>query len=223
MSDDPEAVPSEAPPAEEQAPKGALSAGMLERNLENLLKQHAKDEHTADTYVEMAEVVVPEYEVESGEDRKATKERMAKLAASGALGFGTTAMGVGLRDLGFAIAKAGEQKDKNGGKINVKSIAKQAERIEARSKYKLSDLQGKQIDGVDPHLKEEYVRSIRAACARVFVMPELTRHSWRTSISWKRLARRGRRLKSSRLGRRSSSRRRPSCFSARGCVAVRPV
>jgi len=41
-----------------------------------------------------------------------------------------------------------------GGKINVKNIAKQAERIEARSRYKLSDLQGKQIPGVDPHKKE---------------------------------------------------------------------
>ena len=83
---------------------------------------------------------------------------------------------IGLRDLGYAIAKAGEDKEKNGGKIHVKAIAKQlrklclaaaqtadarargrADRIEARSKYKLVDLQGKQIAGVDPHLKEEYL------------------------------------------------------------------
>jgi len=44
--------------------------------------------------VEQADVVLPEYQTESGEDKKATKERMAKLAAMGATGFGTTAMGV---------------------------------------------------------------------------------------------------------------------------------
>ena len=94
---------------------------------------------------------------EPSEKEKKAKlaEKMAKMAQAGAVGSNTSAMAFGIRDLGFAMSQARDADD--GGSISVKGIAKQAERIHARTKYTLEDLQGKQIEGVDPDLKEEYL------------------------------------------------------------------
>jgi len=66
-----------------------------------------------------------EEEVESGESKAKIQERMKKLAAMGAIGMGTSAVGAGLRDVGVALSTA--KSSMGDGKIDVKSIAKKAD------------------------------------------------------------------------------------------------
>ena len=103
--------------------------------------------------------VLAKEEKETKQSQKEIEARMAKLAGAGAVGSQATGMGLAVRDLGFALSKAraNDPRGDGGGKINVKNIAKQAERIHGRTKYSLEDLQNKQIEGVDPDLKEEYL------------------------------------------------------------------
>lgn len=115
---------------------------------------------TGDDYVESAPIPRPEEQVETGSSQRQIEERMRKMAASAAAGFNTTAMGIGMRDLGFAISKTRgdfEKKEGAGAKINVKAIARQAETVVNRKKYTLADLQGKEVPGVPKDQKEEYL------------------------------------------------------------------
>jgi len=127
--------------------------------IQHMIKQKS-EVSSAPEWVEAPEPVRPEHQSESGASQRQIEERMRKMAASAATGFNTTAMGVGMRDLGFAISKSrSDMEKKEGGitKLNVKAIAKQAETVVARKKYTLADLQGKEIPGVERGRKEEYL------------------------------------------------------------------
>jgi len=113
------------------------------------------------SYVEAPDIPLPEEEVETGSSQKQIEERMRKVAARGATGLNTTAMGLGLRDLGFAISKTRSEMDKkdgSGGRINVKAIAKEAELLVNMKKYPLLDLQTQEIPGVVKTQKEKYLQ-----------------------------------------------------------------
>ena len=127
--------------------------------IEQMIKQ--KNEVTAPPeWVEAPDIPRPEEQVETGSSQRQIEARMRSVAEKGAAGFNTTGMGVGMRELGFAISKSRgdmEKKGVDGGKINVKAIAKQAETVVARKKYTLADLQNKDVPGVPKHAKEEYL------------------------------------------------------------------
>ena len=96
-----------------------------------LIKQRLAEDGTARAaqYVEQPDVLLPEEETESGEARERTRERMRKIAAMGAVGMGTTGVGVGIRDLGLAVSKAAAR-DGDAGKISVKDVAAKADSMQ---------------------------------------------------------------------------------------------
>lgn len=127
--------------------------------IQHMIKQKSEVEQIPE-YVEAPEISRPEDQVASGSSQKQIEERMKNMAAKAAAGFNTTAMGVGMRDLGFAISKSRGEMDKKeggGGKINVKAIAKQAETVVNRKKYTLLDLQTKALPGVPKDAKEHHL------------------------------------------------------------------
>jgi len=127
--------------------------------MQQLIKQKTETTDVPE-WVEAPEIPRPEDQVASGASQRQIEERMRKMAAASAAGFNTTAMGVGMRDLGFAISKSRgdfEKEGGGGGKINVKAIAKKAETVVARKKYSLEDLKTKNLPDVLQHQKEEYL------------------------------------------------------------------
>lgn len=111
--------------------------------IQHMVKQKTEVKQVSgDDYVEAADPPLPEEEVESGADKEDIKERMKRLAAGGAAGFGGVSLGAGLRDIGYAVSKSrGEVEKKTGEqKINIKAIAKQAEKRINREKFRLADL-----------------------------------------------------------------------------------
>lgn len=126
--------------------------------LQQLIKQKTETTQVPE-WVEAPEIVRPEDEVETGASQKQIQERMRKMAEAAATGFNTTAMGVGMRDLGFAISKSRDAGGDGGetARINVKAIAKKAEKLVARKKYSLEDLRTKKLPDVSATEKEEYL------------------------------------------------------------------
>lgn len=125
--------------------------------MQQLIKQKTETTEVPE-WVEAPEIPLPEEEVPTGASQKQIQERIRKQAAAAANGFNTTAMGVGMRDLGFAISKSrGDAGQENGARINVKAIAQKAETLVNRKKYSLEDLKTKTLPDVKANEKEEYL------------------------------------------------------------------
>ena len=129
--------------------------------MQKLVKQR-NEATTVPDWVEAPEIPRPEDETPSGRSRRQIEERMRNVAEKAATGMNTTAMGIGMRDLGFAISKSrgdidNEQGQAAGGRINVKAIAKKAETVVARKLYTYEDLKTKDLPGVPKNAKEEYL------------------------------------------------------------------
>ena len=99
--------------------------------LENLLKEkQEKGEFDPFTYQENEPVLRPDEERETGMSKQEIEEKIRRIAQSAAAGHNTSAMGIGLRDLGYAVAMS--RADESEQRINVKSIAKHAEELYQR-------------------------------------------------------------------------------------------
>jgi hypothetical protein len=130
--------------------------------LQQLVKQKQEVGTVSESsYVEAPEILLPEEEVASGASKKQIEEKVRKMAASSAAGYNTTALGVGMRDLGFAISKTRGELDQKGGdgaRINVRAIAKEAETKINVKKYTLAELQAPTLPkGVPKDQKEKYL------------------------------------------------------------------
>ena len=129
--------------------------------IQQMIKQKSEvGSVSGEDYVEAPETPSAEDQQESGASHRQIEERIKKMATSAAAGFNTTGMGIGMRDLGFAISKSrGDVEQKDGtGRLNVKAIAKRAETVVARKKYSLLELQtNKNLPGVAPHEREQYL------------------------------------------------------------------
>jgi hypothetical protein len=144
-----------AEPETDATSRGSIVANRkmgAELAMQQLVKQRLETAQ-APEWVEGPEIPRPEEQVESNASQKQIEERMRRVAEKGATGFNTTAMGVGMRDLGFAISKSRGETDK----ISVKDIARKAETVVNRKKYSLEDLKTKNLPDVPKHAKEEYL------------------------------------------------------------------